>query len=163
MSKKCTKCKKALPLNMFSKWKKGFDGVFPSCKECRKAYNREYYLRNTEAIKQRAKKYKKGHRKRANEICSRDRLKLKLEMIEAYGGKCTCCGESNYKFLALDHVNNDGNIHRKKLAAERGIKKVRCDTIWREARRNNFPDSYTILCMNCNYAKSAYGICPHKL
>ena len=29
-------------------------------------------------------------------------------------------------------------------------------------KKNNFPDGFRVLCMNCNWAKSAFGICPHK-
>ncbi len=32
-----------------------------------------------------------------------------------YGQRCACCGETEPAFLAIDHVNNDGNVHRKKV------------------------------------------------
>jgi hypothetical protein len=32
-----------------------------------------------------------------------------MEMLSAYGGKCVCCGESEYKFLAIDHINGGGS------------------------------------------------------
>ena len=41
--------------------------------------------------------YKKG---RVN-----TRTKNKERIIEAYGGKCECCGESIFEFLTIDHRN----------------------------------------------------------
>ena len=73
-------------------------------------------------------------------------------VIKAYGGKCSCCGNSDPRFLTLDHKNNDGNKHRKNVT----------DT-YRWAIANNFPDTLQLLCYNCNMGKSIYGVCPHVL
>ena len=32
------------------------------------------------------------------------RLRIREEMLEAYGRKCACCGETNSIFLTLDHI-----------------------------------------------------------
>lgn len=66
--------------------------------------------------------------------------------------KCACCGEMNYEFLAIDHINNDGNKHRKQIGGNINA--------WIMA--NNFPDMFQVLCHNCNFAKGVYKICPHK-
>jgi hypothetical protein len=29
--------------------------------------------------------------------------------------------------------------------------------------KNNFPNDFQTLCMNCNWGKRYYGICPHKI
>ena len=73
-------------------------------------------------------------------------------VIENYGGRCRCCGEDEYKFLSLDHVNNDGNKHRKEI-------KYKDMVVW--AFKNNYPKNLQILCHNCNMAKGFYGECPH--
>jgi hypothetical protein len=85
----------------------------------------------------------------------RYRLKLKVNFIRMYGGKCICCGEDDIRFLSLDHVNNDGNRHREELAAHQIIAK---------AISTGKPISeYQILCYNCNFGKSTNGgVCPHK-
>jgi hypothetical protein len=77
--------------------------------------------------------------------------KCRKKVIEHYGGKCKCCGESNQWFLELDHINNDGNIQRKT---------VKIDVRW--VIKNNFPDNLQLLCGNCNKAKGLYGVCPHS-
>jgi Recombination endonuclease VII len=53
------------------------------------------------------------------------------ELIQSLGGKCACCGESEIKFLAVDHVNGKAQPERQ------------------------------VLCHNCNLAKGFYGQCPH--
>ena len=74
-----------------------------------------------------------------------------------------CWEETTTEFLTLDHINNDGNKHRKKL---RGSNKHGGGThFYRWLRRNNYPkDNFQILCMNCNWARHNEDdkICPHK-
>lgn len=84
------------------------------------------------------------------------RTKLKLDMIKGLGGECVCCGERHPLFLTLDHINDDGNEHRKELA---------CHQIVMRARTEGWPrDKYQLMCMNCNFARGQNnGICPHKL
>jgi len=84
-----------------------------------------------------------------------ERYKLKLDIYDNYGQKCQCCGESDIRFLSLDHVNSDGNIHRELLNEQQ---------IYREARREGYPvNKYRLLCMNCNWARAYFGgECPHK-
>lgn len=85
----------------------------------------------------------------------RERAKLKLDMIEAFGGKCQCCGEDNPYFLSLDHKDNDGASYRDKYNEQQ---------IYRLARREGWPrEKYQLLCMNCNFAKGHFKECPHKL
>lgn len=74
----------------------------------------------------------------------------RLECIKHYGGKCACCGESEPKFLALDHIYGGGTKHRK------GKGNI---VYW--IVKNNYPDLFQILCHNCNSAKGFYGECPH--
>lgn len=81
------------------------------------------------------------------------RQRLRREVIEFYGGKCVCCGETTFEFLTLDHIANDGAEHRRNV-------KTRDITQW--ARSHNYPTGLQVMCMNCNCAKSWYGECPHK-
>lgn len=79
--------------------------------------------------------------------------KARQRAIEFYGGICACCGENEIKFLAIDHINNNGASHRRSI----GTKNV---ALW--IIKNNFPKGFQILCHNCNMAKGFYGECPHK-
>jgi hypothetical protein len=80
------------------------------------------------------------------------RQKVRDETFAAYGGYvCRCCGETERVFLSLDHINNDGNIDRRRFGGP--------DIYWR-VRKLGFPPGYQVLCFNCNWAKS-HGGCPH--
>lgn len=84
-------------------------------------------------------------------------LRFKMIIIKKYGEKCLCCGIKEQEFLAVDHINGNGNKHRK----ENNIKGGRHFYDW--LRRNNYPPGFQILCHNCNFAKSHYSYgCPHK-
>ena len=85
------------------------------------------------------------------------RQQLKREIIEAYGGKCECCGEHRHEFLCIDHRNGGGNIHRRtKLKG-----KSHGQALYFWIKRNNYPEELRILCANCNQALGLFGYCPH--
>ena len=72
----------------------------------------------------------------------------KLEMIDAYGGKCRICGESNWEFLCIDHINGGGKQHRKELGLYRGY------AFYKWLKKQGYPvQDYQLLCFNCNGAK----------
>jgi hypothetical protein len=80
---------------------------------------------------------------------------LKSDVFTAYGGKCDCCGESNPKFLTLDHRGSDGSKHRKEVKNSKGV--------YSWARKNNYPDTLRLLCWNCNCGRAHNGgTCPHE-
>jgi len=72
-------------------------------------------------------------------------------VIEHYGGKCIECDESRPLRLAIDHMNNDGNKHRKKInKCGSGFFKWLVD--------NDFPEGFQVLCHNCNVEKHLKGV-----
>lgn len=77
-------------------------------------------------------------------------------VLEHYGEKCVCCGETESCFLAIDHTEGDGNTHRKEIKKYgSGFFKWLVD--------NNFPEGFQILCHNCNMGKHLNGgVCPHQ-
>lgn len=159
--KTCNKCGINKERDQYNKHSKTKDGLHPTCKPCLKTYNKLYYITNKERIKKTVKEHKKKNRKRHNIINNEERRKLKIQVFDAYGSKCACCNEEAIEFLTLDHVNGDGAEHRRRLAQERGVKKIRHDTIYREVRRNGYPDTFRVLCMNCNFSYGIHGYCPH--
>jgi len=82
-------------------------------------------------------------------------VRLRKLVLEHYGGKCACCGETYYEFLAMDHIEGGGSIHHKELR-KLGI------SICNWLKKNNFPEGFRVLCHNCNSAKGFYGYCPHE-
>lgn len=90
------------------------------------------------------------------------RNRLRDLVFVAYGGYvCACCGESEKKFLSLDHMNNDGAKFRKEVIGRRNGGGVHT---YRWPVSHNFPLGYQVLCGNCQYGKMMNkGVCPHKV
>lgn len=77
----------------------------------------------------------------------------RIEAINLYGGKCTCCGESETDFLSFDHINNDGAQQRKRIAPGGHLFGYLL---------KHKPSDIQVLCHNCNMARYFYGVCPHQ-
>lgn len=67
---------------------------------------------------------------------------------------CACCGDGNFIFLGIDHVN--GKTWSGRRPNEEGG-----GGLYRRLIRQGYPAGYQVLCFNCNYAKSQGG-CPHQ-
>ncbi len=83
------------------------------------------------------------------------REKLKIEVFSHYSNgfpKCNKCGYIDIRALCLDHINNDGAEHRKKLTKNsyRGGNAI---AIYLDVRRRNYPKGFQVLCHNCNRIK----------
>lgn len=107
--------------------------------------------------------WREAHPGKFSEYNKKSNLKLKRQVMDAYGGHCACCGETELVFLTIDHIDDNGAEHRRQMAAERG-------NGWRQAgartyrwlRDNNFPEGFQVLCANCNCGKQwNRGVCPH--
>lgn len=132
-------------------------------KEKAKEYKKEWYIKNKERLRIKQKEYQKIYNVKNKKIRAEKAIeyrdKLKYKVLAHYGQKCNCCGEIMLKFLTIDHVNNDGNKDRQ------GKNKYRISGwfLYKKIIKENFPDTYQILCMNCNFGKRMNnGICPHK-
>jgi len=108
---------------------------------------KEYYEKNKEYFKE---KSRKCYLKTKEKVKERWRKKREI-VLNYYGGKCICCGETQIEFLAIDHINNDGHKKRKEMTTN----------IYDWIKKNKFPKDLQILCHNCNMAKAFYGSCPH--
>lgn len=87
--------------------------------------------------------------------------RLKFETMCSYGGpQCACCGEDEFEFLAIDHVDGGGNEHRRSLGGD-GTKRFCGIQFYLWLKRSGWPPGYRVLCHNCNFSIGAYGYCPH--
>ena len=101
-------------------------------------------------------------RRQSNAEQMRDRnAKVRRLAFEAYGGpKCACCGEEEEYFLALDHIEQDGNTHRLTVGKR---KDWGGHHLYRYLKQQEYPAGYQVLCFNCNHGRRMNGgVCPHK-
>ena len=100
--KQCTKCNEKKGHDCFDKNHRSKDGLSPKCKECRKAYWKEYIAR-PEALK--------NHRDRN---CKRRRLirqEISEFVKELKDEPCTDCGNSfPYYVMHFDHLDEDEKV-----------------------------------------------------
>ena len=137
--KVCSKCKIEKEISCFNKSKKAKDGLFSYCKECRKTtnakwqennpqYNANYYLEQSEKLKQQSKtwynnnkeygkqirrKYSKENRSIKNKLESKRRaaklnrtpLWADLKKVQSYYDVCAFFNEINgYTKYHVDHI-----------------------------------------------------------
>ncbi len=73
---------------------------------------------------------------------------LRIEMVEAYGGVCIECEESDPIVLVLDHINNDAQADRILNGHTGGYR------LYAHLRRLGWPKKdHQLLCHNCNFRK----------
>ena len=83
--------------------------------------------------------------------------KLKTLVFLKLGNACACCGETERRFLTIDHVRGSGREHRR--LRSRGQY-----AIYYDIRESGFDQTwYRLLCMNCNFATRTGEPCPHVL
>jgi len=99
--------------------------------------------------------WRAAHRDRVNETRNARYQRVRLNVLAAYGNKCACCGETEPKFLSIDHINGGGKEDREKYSHGPGVN-------WYNYLLREHPDHVQILCYNCNMAKGHYGACPHR-
>lgn len=115
----------------------------------RREYNNEYHRKFYQKIKhQRLEAYKKltpqQKLEKQNKALERNR-QIRLEVLKHYGNgqlACVQCSEERTGCLSIDHINGDGNSHRRSLGN---------DNIFRWLKRNNYPLGFRTLCMNCQF------------
>lgn len=102
---------------------------------------RELYRQELERDpdKYKSRQYKEWNNKR--------NAATRLEVVNAYGGKCVCCGEDHYPYLELDHINGGGAAHRKSIGTS-------ADAFYRAMRNQGYPPILQVLCANCHRAKT---------
>ena len=81
---------------------------------------------------------------------------------------CNCCGENSHvDFLALDHI-----LGRKEMESIPELMELGYSSEFHPAQltdwiiKNNFPEGFQILCVNCNFAKGMKknnNQCPHEI
>lgn len=115
------------------------------------------YLKNHDKKLASSKKHHADNKEYRHKWFRNYHLRLKIEVLSYYSKGdpfCICCGETILEFLTIDHINNNGNKHRKTFTM----------TMYGWLKKHNFPKGYQVMCFNCNHGKYINkGICPHKV
>lgn len=116
----------------------------------KKEYMRVYHQTHREQMngygKKNYPKYKESKREYQRGLTN----KYKHAFLEMYGESCSCCGETIFDFLTIEHKQGQMKINRRT-----GL------VAYRDAVKEYRPDLYEVLCWNCNCAKGKLGYCPH--
>ena len=118
------------------------------CNQCMSEKNAEWYSEHRKYRDAATRKWCKEHpdQYRAKKREQSHRRKIKALTHYSPNLRCQHCGFSDVRALSIDHINNDGYSHRKKLGRRGGA--IYCWLI-----TNNFPPGYQVLCMNCQFIK----------
>lgn len=138
----------------------------------RREYHRAYHVANGDVIRARAnawyanatpeqreaKRRQSADSRRGNIVVLRDRQAeqrgVRVEVIEGYGGECTCCGNDYFPHLTLDHLHGNGAAARREENQRVLYRRLR-----RMLRAGQRDAAFQILCWNCNAAKHHLGQC----
>ena len=120
----------------------------------KREYQKKYYQLHQDIIRAKSKEYYQSHReackKYKNEYNREYFPRIKQLVLTHYGnGKLICvrCGFDNIKALSIDHINGGGNKHRKQ------INRTSSHKFYCWLKKQNFPEGYQTLCMNCQLIK----------
>lgn len=126
-------------------------------------YTTQYYQQNKEEIDRKNRLWAKENPERWKAIerrsSNKHSEKTRLTVLTHYSkGKPICANPfkehkepyMNILALSIDHINNDGAKHRKKLGITRGSGSQK---FFRWLITNNFPKGFQVLCMNCQIIK----------
>ncbi len=160
--KLCGKCRRSLPREkeFFGTDSARRDQLRSHCRECAAKHKKIEYYANRSKHRERQLRYQQNNRQKLYAYNAKWQRKrgaaLRSEMLAAYGGRCACCGESEPIFLDLDHVHNNGNVHRREVGNN--------VQVMLQIKSKGWPtDDFQVLCSNCNQGKARNkGICPHQ-
>ena len=136
-AERCKKWRNANPSKVRAAQKRNYEKK----KEEHLIYARKHYYENQGKYKTYAANRRRG---------------LKIKVINHYSNgsmECSCCGENIIEFLTIDHINGGGRKHLKQLGP---------GNFYTWLIKNNYPEGFRVLCLNCNFANGQLGYCPHQ-
>jgi len=140
------------------------------CDSCqpivRQGYNKDWRMRNPDQrrlIDKRAIARKPEYYRALKKYCHYMwRERLRRAVFGHYSNnafKCACCGESEQDFLVIDHIQGNGNEHRRAVFGTINAGGYR---MHRWLVKQGFPQGFQLLCSNCNSSRGKHGECIHK-
>lgn len=141
--KVCTgPCGRNLPRNETFFYRTPDGRFYAECRVCQRGRGIAWHQKLTDA--QREEKKAQRHRWRD---ANRDKV------IAAYGGACACCHEARPIFLGLVPAATPS----KPAVIVSGF------SFYSRIVKAGYPNTYRLLCHNCNAAITYTGTCPHSV
>lgn len=134
-NKKCTKCKRELPISSFN-WRIKNVKKSSHCKECSRKYVRNHYKNN--------KKYYLKKAQKRNLIQQQKTQGVIGEYLQNH--PCIDCGENNILVLEFDHINRK---NKKDAIANIARRRLSLKTLKKEIKKCE------VRCANCHRIKTA--------
>ena len=168
----CWRCKLRKPVSEFYFSTADARGYQSTCIKCQREYGKELRRRKQKAgfcrcgrvpppgyktcsfCRERIQKWADSHKELRKSTGQKHRAGLRRQVFDRYGRVCVCCGIDVEGFLTIDHIEGNGNKHRKEIGGG--------NVFYAWLIRNGFPDEYRTLCYNCNCARGHLGYCPHE-
>jgi len=145
--KLCPKCNQNKSVLEFSRDSRTKSGIRSQCRACCRESSIKYYTKTRERHIKESTRWNRENNDRflANQV--RRRKEIKAEIVRGYGG------EKEIAFLTLEHINGGGRKHREHAGSL---------AVYREVIKKDFPSEYTVLRMNCNFARRFGRECPNQ-
>ena len=164
--RKCKKCGSEKPLDQFEMTNRERGWRRHECKVCTKKrvqswnekskqhlqeYHRQYHQANRDKKIAMVAKWAAENPGNRRQNALAYYYRLQHAAMTAYGGyECSWCGIDEPLVLCIDHVHNDGNVHRREIDASGA-------GFYKWLRDNGYPEGFQVLCANCNHAKHRNG------
>lgn len=134
-TKLCPKCQTIKPVSEFGSNRAKKDGLQANCKECRKIFNSDYYIKTKED---------QNPKRRARTI---EQVKLNKEFVYEYlrTHSCVDCLESDIVVLTFDHVRGE----KKSNVSAMMLNGYSLEAIKKEIEKCD------VRCANCHARKTA--------
>jgi hypothetical protein len=139
-------------------WRRDYKKQMPQAQKVK--YRRRDRKRERQRVRQPWNRLSEDVRKKTLARIKRYRRRVRIKVLMHYGGRCSCCGESELAFLTVAHKLNNGNKDTRFKKAKRRFGGL---LMYLKIIRLGYPEDLTALCWNCNSgAYFNYGVCPHK-
>jgi hypothetical protein len=163
ITRKCSDCDQAKPLEQFNRNRSRAAGREYICRDCKHARDQRYRQANPGKGNLRSQRWNAANRDRRRTIMRRynethrearrdqDRSRYvghRDTVADHYGRTCACCGSTDR--LTIDHVNGDGRERRLVIGPGR---------LYRWLVRNGLPAGFQTLCFPCNRSKGSGESC----
>ncbi|MBA7683673.1 hypothetical protein ES703_92053 [subsurface metagenome] len=115
-TKRCSRCGETKPLDEFYRQSKSKDQHGPWCKSCHNKHRHDLYISRRDIEKARAHERYLRLGDEIRRYNNNKHQELKALLVAHYSNntnRCACCGESEVRFLTIDHINGNGSEHRK--------------------------------------------------